>query len=153
MIRKAVERCFSLPIVKDCFKDVVEVLQRNIDDEEHPQPPVVHDSFWLTKHQLLEYFTDFCERQSLLDDIELAELNANIKSVIKSIQTLKMALDTISREKISLVWLVTQKMIEKHFTCTESDSAIEMEIKIAMQNELFTRFIQNKTFHLLWSHK
>lgn len=138
MISKAVERCFSLPIVQECFKDAVEILQRNIDDEEQPQPPVVHEDFWLTKHQLLEYFMDYCERQSLLN-IELGELNVKIKALVKSIQTIKMALDTISREKISLIWPVTHKMIEKHFTWMESDSLIEMEIKIAMQNEFYTR--------------
>lgn len=128
----------------DCFKDAVEVLQRNIDDEEQPQPPVVHESFWLTKHQLLEYFINYCDRQSLLNDIELAELYAKIKSMVKSIQTLKMALETISREKVSLVWPVTHKMIEKHFTCKESDSVFELEIKVAIQNEFFTRLIRPK---------
>lgn len=89
----------------------------------------------------MEYFINYCERHSLLKDIELAELYAKIKSVVKSIQTLKIALETISREKFSLVWPVTHKMIEKHFSCMKSDSVIELEIKMALQNEFFTRLM------------
>lgn len=137
MISRAVERCFSLPIVKECFKNAIDLLQRNVDDEEHPQPPVVHDSFWLTKHQLLEYFIGYFDRQSFLNDFEVAALIAKIKSVVKCIETLKFALDTISRDKISLVWPVTEKIMEKHFNSVESNS-FENEIKMEMQNELRT---------------
>lgn len=92
IIERTVQRCFNIPSIDDLFVRVAEFLQAHSDFvvTATTQPPTIHENFWLTKYNYLEYFTTFYANTFEPVDVELNDMIEKIKLLIDCISPFKV---------------------------------------------------------------
>lgn len=92
-IAKAATKCFSNVKTDNIFARAINVfneVSRFITDDEVPDPPKINKNFWMTKMNFFEFILDFLVKNSERIDSDAAQLIIDVKTVIDSLNPLKV---------------------------------------------------------------